>query len=253
LYKTQISKISNEVWEKYKETGNVQLRNKILTEYLDIVVVNARRMSSVYKNKAELDDIVNQGVIALMDCIERFDWTRGVQFDSFASIRVRGSIIDYMRKHDWVPRDIRRKATEISNAYSELYIKLNREPTDADVAEYLGLSIDKFNDIAMQSSNFNLLSYEDLLQDNIEPLYDFNSTIELPEQKLVQEELKKVMAMSIDKLNEKERLIVSLYYYEELKFKEIAVILGITASRVSQLHSKALMKMKKSVEDYIKN
>lgn len=251
LIKTKACRVDVELWEKYRETRNLELRNKILTEYMDIVVFNARRMSSVYKNKEDIEDIINQGVLALIECIERYDWTRGVQFDSYASIRVRGSIIDYMRKQDWVPREIRKKAREIGNACEELRLQKNAEPTDEEIAERVGLGVTEYNEVLVQSHSFNMLSYEELLQDNNE---SFEETgIEQPEQLLVKDEFRSVIAASIDTLGEKERLIVTLYYFEELKFKEIAAVLGITASRVSQLHSKALLKMQKAIEEYRKN
>ncbi len=250
MQKTKTAQIGSEIWDKYQETKNLCLRNKILTNYLYIVTINAKRMSSVYKNKAELEDVVNQGVIALMECIERYDWRRGVQFETFASIRIRGSIIDYIRKQDWVPRDIRKKSIHIENVYMELQNSLNRPPTDEEVAKAIGMEIDDFYRILSQSQSFTMLSYEELL----EGTYSFKdqlSSIKQPEQKIQEEEIKNVIAASIDQLNEKERLIVSLYYYEELKLKEIAVVLGITPSRVSQIHTKALIKMKKVLSDYM--
>ncbi len=245
-------KIDRELWQKYGETRSETLRNQILMEYLYIATINAKRMRAVYQNKAELEDIVNQGVIALIESIERYDWTKDVQFDSYASIRVRGSIIDFVRKQDWIPRDIRKKSVDIHNAFSHLQSLLDRDPSDAEVAEYMGVSVDEFNAITSQSQSFAVLSYEKLLQDNTVVFREPQSSMELPEQQLDKEELKEIIAMSIDKLNEKERLIVSLYYFEGLKLKEIAVILGLTASRVSQLHAKALGKMEKMISEYMK-
>jgi len=251
LQKAKAAQINNEMWDKYQETRNASLRNKILTNYLYIVTINAKRMSGIYKNKAELEDVVNQGVIALMECIERYDWRRGVQFETFASIRVRGSIIDYIRKQDWVPRDVRKKSIHIENVYLEMQTTLNRPPTDEEVAKSIGIGIDEFYKITSQSQSFSLLSYEELL-DGAYSFKDQSSSIKLPEQKLQEDEIKNVIASSIDQLNEKEKLVVALYYYEELKLKEIAVVLGITPSRVSQIHTKALIKMKKILCDYIK-
>ena len=243
--------ISNEIWDRYQETKNLSLRNKILTSYLYIVTINAKRMSAIYKDKAELEDIVNHGVIALIECIERYDWRRGVQFDTFASIRIRGSIIDYLRKNDWIPRDIRKMSIQIENAYMDLQTLLNRQPTDEEVAQSIGLDLNDFHKITSQTNGFFTLSYEELLNES----YSFKepeSSIKAPEQNIEEDELKNVIASSIDILDEKERLIVSLYYYEELKLKEIAAVLGITASRVSQIHTRALLKMKKTLGDYMR-
>jgi len=251
LPKKQAVEITNEMWDKYQATKDIALRNKILTSYLYIVTVNAKKMNAVYKNKAELEDIVNQGVLALIECVDRYDWRRGVQFDTFASIRVRGSIIDYVRKQDWVPRDVRKMSINIENTYAGLQAELHRAPTDEEVAGNIGISTGDLHKVVAQTQSFFMFSYEELLNETCicrEPL----SAIELPEQKLQNEELKKVIAASIDDLDEKERLVVSLYYYEELKLKEIAAVLGLTASRVSQIHTKALIKMKRVLDDYIK-
>ncbi len=252
MQNTKAIEISNEMWDQYRETKNPCIRNKILTNYLYIVTVNAKRMSAVYKNKADLEDVVNQGVIVLIECIERFDRQRGVQFDTYASIRVRGSIIDYIRKLDWVPRDIRKKSIHIGNVCMELQATLNRPPTDEEVAESIGMEINEFHKIISQSHSFSVLSYEELLTDSFSGIKEPVSTIKIPEQTIQENELKNVIAASIDRLSEKERIIISLYYYEELKLKEIAAVLGITPSRVSQLHAKALMKMRNMVGDYIK-
>lgn len=250
MHKNEAEVIGNEIWDKYHKTKNIGLRNHILTNYLYIVTINAKRMSSMYKDKAELEDIVNHGVLALIKCIERFDHSRGVQFDTYASIRVRGSIIDYLRKNDWIPRDVRKVSIQIENAYEELQNLLYRPPNDEEVAESLGMELNEFYKILSQTNGLFTLSYEELLNES----YSFKepeSSIKVPEQHIQEEELKSMIALSIDKLDEKERLIVSLYYYEELKLKEIAAILGITASRVSQIHTRALIKMKKTLSDYI--
>jgi RNA polymerase sigma factor for flagellar operon FliA len=241
------------MWEKYQKTKSLAIRNHILSEYLYVVTVNAKRMSALYRNRADLEDIVNQGVIALINCIERYDWTKGVRFDSFASIRVRGAIIDYIRKQDWVPRSMRKKSINIERAYAELQGTLGRPPSDAEVAGSLSMSVKELSDVVAQSCNFAVLSFEELLQDGVPSFREPPSPIRTPEEELQEEEIKDILAMSIDSLGDKERLIVSLYYYEELKLKEIAVALGLTPSRVSQLHARALMKIKKMVGEYINN
>lgn len=243
--------ISNEMWEKYHEKKSIYLRNKILTNYLHIVTINAKRMSSIYRTKADLEDIVNQGVIALIECIERYDPERGVQFESFASIRIRGAIIDYLRKQDWVPRSIRAKFIHIEKVSLNLQASLNRHPTDEELAESTGMEISEVQKTVSQSQSFSILSYEELL-DGANKYENQVSPIKVPEQTIQDKEIKSIIASSIDNLNEKERLIISLYYYEELKLKEIAVILGISSSRVSQIHTKALLKMSETLNEYIK-
>lgn len=250
VYKAAAMDITDEVWDAYIKTRDLAVRNRILTVYLYIVKVNAKRMNAACKSRDDLEEIINQGVLALIDCIEKFDPQRGVQFDSYASIRVRGAIIDYIRKQDWVPRDIRKKSIEISNAYAQLHNELNRPPEDEEVAAHLKISLAELEQVMAQAESFSLLSYEELIQENISFAGETASGIQTPEQELMRQELKSVLAGAIDKLSEKERLIVSLYYYDELKLKEIAVILGLTPARVSQMHSKALMKLKQLVGRY---
>ncbi len=250
--KTAIKEIDSKLWEEYQETHSPRIRNKILMAYLDIVKINARKMQAVYKNHAELEDIVNQGVIALIDCIDKYDYRRGVQFDSYASIRVRGSIIDYIRKQDWVPRSIRKKSIDIERACMDLQNELSRAPTDDELAARMGMQVEEMNHMIGEMQGFMVLSYEELLQDNLDDSEEHKSSIKTPEQVLQTDELKRVIANSIDELSEKEKTVISLYYYEELKLKEIAFVLGLTESRISQLHSKALMKLKCRVGGYMR-
>lgn len=240
----------NEIWLKYRATQDICLRNKILDNYLYIATVNAKRMSSIYRSKAELEDVVNECVLALIDCIEKFDPERGVQFDTYASIRIRGAIIDFMRKQDWVPREVRKRSMQIEDTYAELQAELGRNPNDEEVAEQMDLTIDEFRQLISQAQRFSVLSYEELL-DSAYNLQDRESSIKAPEQTIQEEEIKSVLATSIDSLKEKERLIISLHYFEELKLREIAVILNLTPSRVSQIHTTALMKMEKYLQNYL--
>lgn len=250
MYTSQKVEVDTDIWDRYRDTHSLSLRNTILTAYLDIVTFNVRRMSGTVKNKADLEDIINEGVIALISCIDKYDPRRGVQFDSFASIRVRGSIIDYIRKQDWVPRNIRKKSIDAENAYIEVQSINGRPATDSEVADRLGMDLSEYNKISSEAYGFALLSYEEFLQQNMLPLKEPTSPIKTPEQNLSEEELKKSMAEAIDRLGEKERMIISLYYYENLKLKEIAAVLGLTPSRVSQIHSKALMKLQKTLGEY---
>ncbi|OJU14293.1 MAG: hypothetical protein BGN88_08840 [Clostridiales bacterium 43-6] len=242
--------IDDVVWLQYKQTHNLEIRNKILLSYLEIVKCNALKMSAVYKNRAELEDIVNQGIIVLMDCIEKFDPERGIKFDTFASIRVRGSIIDYIRNQDWVPRSLRKKAKDIENTYFELQNRLGREATDSEVARELNIDIHELNHVLSEANAFSVLSYEELLVENTQT-FNENIAADTPEKKLQDSELKKVIALAIDELNQNEKTVISLYYYEELKLKEIAEVLDLTQSRVSQIHSKAIIKIKNKLKKYM--
>ncbi len=244
--------IDEKVWEEYKETKSVAVRNQIVEQYLYIVTINAKRMSGMFRNKADMEDIVNQGVLALIESVDRYDWEKGVQFDSFASIRVRGAIIDYFRKQDWVSRSIRKKFMEMEDVYARLQSITGSPPSDAELAKHLSISVEELNDLRIQSQRFSMLSYEELLQETLPTMEEQVSHFQTPEEGLEEEELKEVIARSVDDLNENERLVVSLYYYNQLKLKEIAVVLGVTPSRVSQLHTKALSKMKSTLQSYLR-
>lgn len=251
MYEKSDIDITDDIWSSYIKTHDVRLRNKILTAYAYIATVNAKRMHSVCKNKEELEEVINQSIITLIECIEKFDPSRGVQFDTYASIRIRGSIIDYVRKQDWVPRGVRKKSIDISNAYALLQTEFGRAPTDEEVAEYLHMDIEKLKQITAQADCFALLSYEELLENNISTIESTSSNVPTPEQELMRQEFKDVLTDAIDKLNEKERMVISLYYFNELKLKEIAQLMDLTPSRVSQMHSKALMKLKNMVGCYV--
>lgn len=251
VQETQVFEVNEKVWAKYKSTRDVGIRNNILMSYLDIVKINAKRMSAAYRNHFDLEDIVNQGVFALMDCIDRFNPDRGVEFETFASIRVRGSIIDYLRKQDWVPRNLRKKAKDIENAYQKLQADSGEQASDSEIADELGMEIDELNKIIGESQGFSVLSYEELLQDNIPSFKEESAFTDNPGQQLQEEELKGFIALSVDKLYDNERKVISLYYYEGLKLKEIAAVLGLTESRISQIHSKALMKLRGAIKNYL--
>jgi len=241
--------ITDDIWEQYKATRSLELRNKILMNYLGIVKCIAIKMNSVYKSKADMEDIINEGVLVLMDCIEKYDPDRGAKFETYASFRIRGAIIDFIRNQDWVPRSLRKKVKTVEDAYYKLQSESDNNVSDEEVAAHLNISIDELNKTIGEANAFFLLSYEEMLLDNSA----FNNFLveDSTEWQIHEEELKSVIAQSIDELNENERAVISLYYYEELKLKDIARVLGVTQSRVSQIHAKALMKMKNKLKKYL--
>jgi len=218
-------------------------------EYLHIVRFIASRMYSVYKNLADQDDIISCGTLALMNSIERFDYTREIKFETFASIRVRGAMIDYLRKQDWVPRTVRKNLKDIDSAYAEMQNSLGRGPTDEEIAEKLNLTTDDYYEALSNTYAANILSIEELIADNAANLIPAADST--PEENYENKELSDKMAQAIDLLSDKERTIISLFYYEGLRAKQIANILEVSESRVSQLHHKALTKLKFSLQNYI--
>lgn len=240
-------------WQTYTESGSVEARNDIVLQYMDLVKKIVLRFRGSYNNFGQLDDMINQGIIALIDAVEKFDPTLGNKFETFASLKIRGAVIDFMRKQDWVPRNQRSLSKELDEVYGELYAMNGSEPTKEELADRMNINVEQLEKILQQRHNSIILSYEEVIDEKMmvaSPLIFNQSDKDSPEAGLLYEELRGQLAEAIDALNEKERLVVSLYYYESLKLKEIAAILEITESRVSQIHSAAIIKLKHKLANY---
>ncbi len=241
--------------EEYRKTNNIELRNQLVLHYSYIAKTVAMQMRGISSNYAQLEDIVNQGILTLIDCIERFDPAKGVKFESYAFMRIRGAVIDFVRKQDWLPRRVRKTAKDIAAAQDQLSNQLMREPTNRELADYLEISEDALNKHYSEISNSVMLSFEGIIQNTVQTgpsldsLYDEES---MPEQSIFKQELKATLMEAIDNLTERERLVVSLYYYEHLKFNHISQVLGVSESRICQIHSKAILKLKNKMESYMR-
>ncbi|MDD4781458.1 MAG: FliA/WhiG family RNA polymerase sigma factor [Tissierellia bacterium] len=249
-YQTVVT--DNELWEQYYASRDIKIRNKIIEKYSYLVKIIALKFRSIYQQYGDVEDIVNEGIIALMDVIEKYDISKNIKFETYASIRIKGSIIDYVRKQDWIPRKVKSDYKIVKDAEVLLSNKLGRDPKDSEVAEYLKIDINEYNQIINNAYGNSLLSFEELLGEasirNNVTLNPFN----LPEQEMEDKELHKVLSDSINNLNDKEKLVISLYYKEEIKLKEIAEIMNISNSRVSQIHTAALHKLGKNIKNYLK-
>ncbi len=233
---------------EYKETGNIGVRNDIVIRYLELVRLIAVSLRNIYSKYASVDDIINEGVIALIGAIETFDIDKNVKFETYANLKVKGAIIDYVRKQDWVPRQVRRFGKDMEAAYNELYITLDRRPTNDEIAEHMGITKEKLIRGMAESAGAITLSFEELLyEDN----FDTESG-DSADADLYKKELKTVIAEAISSLKPKEKQVVSLYYYEKLKFSDIAKVLEVSESRVCQIHSKAMLVLKHSLQEYMK-
>jgi len=200
-----------------------------------------------------MDDLVNEGLIALLDAVEKFDPDKKVKFETYASIKIRGAMIDYIRKQDCFPRRLKRIAKNLNEAENDLSHKFGRNPTDQELADYLGVSLEDYQKMQAETCSLNMLSFEELIYEKGAENIEFGMTsdpIRGPEQVIAEKELEDVLADYIDHLNEKEKLVISLYYKEQLKIKEISSVMEISDSRVSQIHSNALRKLKKSLTEY---
>lgn len=238
---------------KYKETGDKALRNEVVMAYMNIVNYAAVSTRNMYSRYADAEDIVNEATIALMAAIDSFDAEKNVKFETYASIKVRGAIIDYIRRQDIIPRTVRRFAREYDAAYSELYARLDREPTDEELAEHMKLSKSKFESCVAKAASAQTLSFEDMVFNNNFDMSDEVSEdgVWAAEASLYHEEKLQYLAKAIASLKEKERLVITLYYYEKLKLSEIGKVLDISESRASQIHSKAVSKMKSFMCEYL--
>lgn len=234
----------------YRQNGDIALRNEIVLSNMGLVRACALSMRNMYIKFGEVDDVVNEGVLALMDAIETYDPTKGAKFETFASLKVRGAIIDYIRKQDWIPRNLRKFSRTLDKANSMLYNLNGRVPTTAELAEYLKMDENKLLKLMAECSCTLTLSFEELIyEDNInEPAME-NAT----DSELLREEMRRVVAEAIDELREKEREVITLYYYKNFKYSDIAKALGVTEGRVCQIHSKAVLALKAKLEPYFKN
>lgn len=240
-------------WKVYQTSGRVEDRNEIVLQYTDLVRRIVLWFKGSYNNFGQLDDMVNQGMIALIDAVEKFDPQKGNKFETFASLKIRGAIIDFMRKQDWMPRNQRSLARELDEVYGALYAQYGREPAKEEIAKAMGVSVRHLEKILEQRHNAVILSYEEVVYEKMmvpTSLISCEDNRGTPESEVLFGELKSQLAEAIDALKEKERTVISLYYYENLKLKEIAEILSITESRVSQIHSAALIKIKHLMSQY---
>lgn len=235
-------KNDDDLWDRYLTNKDILSRNEIINRYSYIVKIIAVRIRGIYQQYGEVDDIVNEGILALIDAINKFDITKNIKFETYATIRIKGAIIDYVRKQAWTPRRVNQNKKLIDNANRELSNILGRSPTGLELAKHLNMNIKEYNKIISETHNVNLLSFEDVVnQLSINNLYNLNESS--PEDNYTKKELQLALANGIDALNEKERLVISLYYKEEVKLKNIASILKISNSRASQIHSQALRKL----------
>ena len=237
----------DKLWSAYAKKRDPETREALIMEYVPLVKVVSGRLSIYLGYTVEYDDLVSYGIFGLIDAIDKFDYGKGIKFETYASLRIRGSILDQIRKMDWIPRSVRQKQKQMDAAISKIEADENRVATDDEVANELGISIDEYYNWQGQTKVTNIASIDEFVDQGIEvKAFDPRKYGKMePEQAYEQEEVKKILAQSLENLTEKERMVVVLYYYEELTLKEISKVLDVSESRVSQLHTKALQKMKK--------
>jgi RNA polymerase sigma factor FliA len=249
---TRVKEIElKELWSRYKKKGDEKARERLVLAYSPLVKFVAGRMSSGLPAHIEEADLISYGLLGLIGAIERFEPEREIKFETFAVARIKGSIIDELRSLDWVPRSVRAKAREIEAAHSKLERELGRTPTDEEVSKALEMSMDDFQEALVQISNSSLVALDELWAvsdasgDQVSLLDTMRDPSAVdPARELGVSELKDRLAHAISRLPEREKLVVALYYYENLTLREIGEVLGVTESRVSQLHTKAVLRLK---------
>ncbi len=241
------------LWEAYQKNPSCEIREKIILEYAPLVKVVAGRLSMYLGYNVEYDDLVGYGIFGLIDAIDKFDAAKDVKFETYASLRIRGSILDQIRKMDWIPRTVRQKQKKLDEAIKKIEMQTGRNASEEEIAKEIGISDDELSIWQSQLKVTNVVSLNEYVEQGTEPVMDAknNSHFIQPEEKVQENELKEVLKDTLKLLTEKERRVIELYYYEELTLKEISKVLEVSESRVSQLHTKALLKMKKKMGNYM--
>lgn len=241
--------------EEYSKTKSADAREKIILEYAPLVKVVAGRLSIYLGYNVEYEDLVSYGIFGLIDAIDKFDRLKEVKFETYASLRIRGAILDQIRKMDWIPRTIRQKQKKIETVMREIEQETGHNASDEEIAEKLGISDDEYMDWQSQMKVTGLVSLNEYMEQGSDVAQDYSrqttSRFEAPEEKVEKEELTKMLGEALRLLTEKEQKVITLYYYEELTLKEISSILEVSESRVSQLHTRALQKMKTKMGSYM--
>ncbi len=239
------------------QTLDLQKRNELILKYAPLIKYVAGRLAMRLPPNVDVNDLISAGVMGLIDALNRYDPKRNIQFKTFAEFRIRGAMLDELRSLDWVPRSVRKKATLLEKTYAELEQKLGRPAEDDEVAEALGVSLDEFYRMLEETKGISFVDIEtirrkipDLNEDDIfDLIVDPNQKDPFEDTKL--RELRDILAQAITELPEKEKLVVSLYYYEGLTMREIGEILGYTESRISQLHSKAIARLRAKIREQL--
>ena len=243
------------LWTEYDKSRTPELREKIILEYAPLVKLVAGRLSMYLGYNVEYDDLVSYGIFGLIDAIDKYDYAQEVKFETYASLRIRGAILDQIRKMDWIPRTIRQKQKRIDAVCKDIETRLGRSATDEEIASELGISDDEYLEWQSQMKITNVVSLNEYMEQGAEVPAEGNqfttSRFDSPEENIEKEELKKVLEESLEQLTEKEKKVILLYYYEDLTLKEISNVLEVSESRISQLHTRALQKMKTKMGDYM--
>jgi RNA polymerase sigma factor FliA len=246
----------DELWRSYKTTGDERLREQLILHYSPLVKYVAGRVSVGLPPNVEQADFVSSGVFGLIDAIEKFDPARAIKFETYAITRIRGAMIDELRALDWIPRSVRQKARAIERAYATLEASLRRTPSESEVAEEMGIPLEELHGVFSQLSLANVVALEELLHaggeggDRLSLMDTLEDTAaDNPVEVAEDRELRRLLARAVNTLPDREKTVVTLYYYEGLTLAEIGEVLGVTESRVSQIHTKSVLQLRAKLAD----
>lgn len=239
----------------YKQTGNQELKWPLVLRYEGLVKSAALQVRGIYSSFAQAEDIINEGILTLLTAVDKFDPDKGIRFETFVSKRIRGMIIDLARKQDWLSRSVRRRAKEIDQRTSELANTLGRAPTEAEIIEELEIQPEKYRRDMASVALSNILSLDELIEakqgEGVRFEIASDDTSTQPEVALQDRELLEILAQEIAKLRENEQIVLSLYYEKNLHMKEIAQVMQVSEPRISQIHARALRKLREHLERYM--
>lgn len=246
----------DEVWRRYKEKGDMKARDQLILAYSPLVKYVAGRMSTSLPAHIEEGDLVSYGLLGLIGALDRFDLSRNIKFETYAVSRIKGAIIDELRALDWVPRSVRSWARKVEAAVSTLENRLGRAPNDEEIAAELDVSVDDFQEIINQISCASIVALDEFWdssgpdKDKVN-LIDTLEDVDAPDPSRAYriQAMKETLTSGIERLPERERIVIGLYYYEGLTLKEIGEVLGVTESRVSQLHTKAILRLRGHIKE----
>ena len=244
---------TDKLWSEYQKKPTQEIREQLILAYAQLVKLVAGRLSMYLGHNVEFDDLVSYGIFGLIDAIDKFDMDKNVKFETYASLRIRGAILDQIRKMDWIPRTVRQRQRKIDEAIKSVEMRTGKAATDEEIAVELGISGDELLGWQSQLKVTNVVSLNEFEEAGQEPVFESanRNRFAQPEEVVEEQELKQKLIEALDMLTEKERRVIELYYYEDLTLKEISLVLEVSESRVSQLHTKALLKMRKKMGAYM--
>jgi RNA polymerase sigma factor for flagellar operon FliA len=239
-----------DLWKAYKKSGDELVRNALIEHYLPLVKYTAERLASRFPASVEVDDMMSSGIFGLMDAIDRFDLERGVKFETYCTNRIRGAILDGLRELDWVPRLVRSRSNRLDKAWHGLEEKLGRPPTDVELAKDMDISIEEYDALLREANVTGFISLSDEMpEDDNKTMRKIDIVVSEKEKSPVEQiQKREIKELVVKGLSKKERLVLILYYFEELTMKEIGAILDLSESRVCQLHSRIMIRLRGRLE-----